>query len=475
MLNKLNKLVSHYKCLCSEKKAVIWYAFSNVFQKGIMFFTIPIITRLLNTQEYGVFSVFVSWRDILIIFATLNLYCGVFTKILVDNKNDQNRCTSSMQGLGWFFTFFCTIIYLLFREKINSLLGLDTLSVLGLILYYFFYPAFSLWCTKQRVNNKYKLMVLLTIVISFLTPIISLILLQFTTLRSDAVIIGNLVGYIILGMFFSILNIYKSKSIYNKEYWLFALKYNIPLIPHYLSIMVLGQSDRIMIKYFCGDAKAGIYSLAYQISSMMNIVFNAINYSFVPRSYIMLKNKKINTLKKESFRLLILMGIMTLIAILLAPECVRFMGGKKYMEAIYIIPPVCISAFITFCYGFFNNIEFYFSKTKNVMVASTISAIINIVLNWIFIPLYGYIIAGYTTLISYFVLMWLHYIFAKKISINEYGANVYDGRKIIIIIGFIIMIASIIFIFYDFLIIRFMMVIMLANIIIHKRKMGKHV
>ena len=92
--------INKYRSMAVQAKASIWYTICNFFQKGISFIAVPIYVRLLTTDEYGDWSVFQSWRDILIIFASLNLFSGVYTKTLVDNKDDRDRYTSSMQGLG---------------------------------------------------------------------------------------------------------------------------------------------------------------------------------------------------------------------------------------------------------------------------------------------------------------------------------------------------------------------------------------
>lgn len=451
----VSKAIKTYRNIAIEKKAILWYAVCNIFQKGIAFLTIPVITRILSTDEYGIYSVFISWRDILIIFATLNLYCGVFTKLLVDYKDNQNVCTSSLQGLSCVCTGAFFTIYVCFAKPIQNILGMDNLEMLLLFSYFLFFPSYSLWSTKQRVNNQYISMVVVTLIISVLTPITSILLLLYTPLRHDAVIIGNTIIYVFFGGFFFVLNFLKGKVFFEKSYWLFSLSYNIPLIPHYLAMIILGQSDRLMIKEFCGEGSAGIYSLAYQISMMMNIVFNAINSSFVPRSYSLLRDKELKVLREETKQLVILGLAITILAVLVAPECVLFMGGEKYMNAIYVLPPVCISVFITFYYSFFSGIEFYFSRTKSVMIASSLSAITNIVLNWIFIPKYGYYAAGYTTLISYLFLLIFHYSFAKKIAIEAYGEEVYNGKSMFVVAFLGIVLSVVLLTIYDHPIFRY--------------------
>ena len=82
-------MLEKYKNMPVQAKASIWYAVCNFFQKGISFIVVPIYIRLLTTGEYGEWNIFQSWRDILIVLASLNLYAGVYTKTLVDNKNDR--------------------------------------------------------------------------------------------------------------------------------------------------------------------------------------------------------------------------------------------------------------------------------------------------------------------------------------------------------------------------------------------------
>ena len=64
-----------------------------------------------------------------------------------------------------------------------------------------------------------------------------------------------------------------------------ALKLDLPLIPHYLSMTVLGSSDRIMINSLCGKSYTALYSVPYNASMIMQIVTSSINSSFIPWTY----------------------------------------------------------------------------------------------------------------------------------------------------------------------------------------------
>lgn len=423
------KLWKMYKNLAVQTKASIWYTVCNFFQKGISFIVVPFYVRLLTTSEYGQWSVFQSWRDILIIFASLNLYAGVYTKTLVDNRDDRDGYTSSMQGLGTVITLAFFLIYWIAHETFEKILGLNTPLTVLLFLYFITYPAFSFWGTRQRVEYHYKLMVIVTAVVSVLTPTVSIALLMKTQLKEQALILGYLLVQCSVGMFFYILQFIKGKCFFNKKYWIYAARFNIPLIPHYLSLIVLGQSDRIMIQYFCGESDAGIYSFAYQIAATMSILLSAINGSRVPWSYEQLRDRNYSSLRAISNALCVLIGAITLLASLMAPDMISILGTTEYRAAVYVIPIVVLGVYFTYCYDMFCTVEFYYGTTKFIMVASAIGALTNIVLNIIFIPRFGFAAAAYTTLASYIMLTYMHYLFMHRVMCYEnIKEKIYDIR-----------------------------------------------
>jgi O-antigen/teichoic acid export membrane protein len=290
-------------------------------------------------------------------------------------------------------------------------------------------------------------------------------------LRANAVIWGFLITQGSVGAVFYVLHFIRGKCFYNKEYWSYALKYNIPLIPHYLSLIVLGQSDRIMISKYCGVDKTAIYNLAYQVSMLMGIFVNAINSSFVPWLYKKLKEKEYVGIRKISNRLCMAIAAMTLMAIMIAPEIVRILGTEEYLEAIWIIPAVAISTYFTFIYGLFCGVEFYYGATKYVMIASTTGAILNIFLNATFIPIFGFIAAGYTTLFCYLVFMVMHFLFMVKICRKETKGNlIYDIKFIVWDCVILCACGGVCLILYKVYLIRYIVIAVLLAGVVVKRK-----
>lgn len=464
------KIWQKYQNMAIQAKASIWYTICNFFQKGLSFIIVPIYVRLLTTAEYGEWSVFQSWRDILIIFASLNLYAGVYTKTIVDNKDDRDRYTSSMQGLGTLISLGLLIIYFFTHNWCNRMLGLETPYMLLLFLYFIVYPSFSFWGTRQRVEYKYKPMVIVTIIVSILTPTISILLLQNTNLRANALILGYLIVQCAVGLLFYIYHFWKGRCFFHKEYWQYAAKFNIPLIPHYLSLIVLGQSDRIMIKHYCGESDAGIYSFAYQIASAINVLISAINGSRVPWTFEQLKARVYDRLKKITNALVLMMTGIVLFVALISPEIISVLGTSDYQIAVYVIPVVTLGVFYTFVYDLYASIEFYYGATKYVMFASVIGAVLNIILNAIFITIFGFIAAAYTTLVCYLVFMLMHYLFSKKVLREQkISDSVYDNRTVFFLSGVITVVGLGCMATFQYTLIRVVLIAALISICIWKR------
>ena len=455
-----------------QAKASIWYAICSFMQKGISFFVVPIYIRLLSTAEYGEWSVFQSWAGILIIFASLNLYCGVYTKKMVNiiDSKERDKYTSCMQGLGTLSTMLLFVLYMVSSDWSNRFFGLDTRFAVLLFLYFAVYPAFSFWGARQRIEYRYKPMVVVTIAVSLLIPAISLLLLNFTNLRAKSLILGYLVVQSSFGLVFYIIQFCRGRCFYKKEYWNYALKFNIPLIPHYLSLIVLGQSDRIMIKYYCGDSDAGIYSFAYQIAAAINVLVVAINGSRVPWTYEQLREKSYDGLAKTTNMLVCMMALIVFAVSLVSPEIIGILGTSDYSIAVYVVPVVALGLYFTFVYDLYASIEFYYGATRYVMYASITGAVLNIALNAVFLPIYGFIAAAYSTLVCYIAFMLMHYLFSRKVvQQQKITTSVYNNKTIFLISTMTSIMCAGGIMTYSWLPLRVSLIICLVGICVLKR------
>ena len=164
---------------------------------------------------------------------------------------------------------------------------------------------------------------------------------------------------------------------------IYAVLFNIPLIPHYLSNSILGSSDRIMIQNMVGVSEAGIYSLAYSISQIMQLVNDSLNKTMSPWLYQKIREKDYKAMSKVVYPSLVLIAAANLALIAVAPEIVAIFAPPEYSDAIYVIPPVAMSLFATYLYLCFAPFEFYYEKRIWTTIGTLTSAVANIILNYI--------------------------------------------------------------------------------------------
>lgn len=282
-------------------------------------------------------------------------------------------------------------------------------------------------------------MVAVTMLKSILNPFLGIVFVLLS--RSDkatARILGVVVAEIAICGGITIVQFVRGRQLFNKQNWSYALGFNIPLIPHYLSGTLLNQADRIMIQKMVGESEVGIYSLAYNLGMLMQLFTNAINASLTPWMYDKMNKKDYKSIRKNTNNLLVLLAGITVCMLFFVPEIVKIFGSKEYYDAIYVVPPIACSVYFIFLYNVFAIPQMYYEKKNFMSVASMIAAILNIILNGFFIPIFGYYAAGYTTVTCYIIYSIGHYTFCCKVCKEEIpNVNLFDRKTILTISVFV--------------------------------------
>lgn len=473
-MNKINNLIYKYKNLPIQVKATFWFVGCQAVQSGCKFLSMPFLVRILTSEQYGIYNVFLSWLQIISLFATLNLHCGSYNNAMLKYPNKHSSYTSSVQSLAFVCSFLCLVFYLLFYKILNPFFDINPVYILLMFIQILFSESFMLWSACQKYEYKYKSLLIYTALLAVLYMFMPIIVGMFfpQEKRLTAVIVSGVIVQSIFGFLFLIYNYLKGRNVYDKEFWTFSLKFNIPLIPHFLSTIILGQADRLMIKKIIGASEAGIYSFTYNISLIINIITTSINNAMVPYIYEKMKNKDYKKLNKISIFLLFIIGIMCLAFSTIAPELIKIFATPEYYDAISLVPIISLSSYFIFLYTFFGNIELYFEKTKFISAASFTIAIVNIILNYIFIPIFGYFAAGYTTLFCYVLFSFVHYIFMQVVCKRKLnGDKLYNGFSIFLISIMFVILGFLLMIIYRFPFIRYILIfIFLYLFFINKSK-----
>ena len=423
-------LRSKYALLSAPVKSAFWFTACSFMQRGISVITTPVWTRLFSAEDFGMYSIFNSWKSILSVFVTFNLAAGVFTRGLLKYEDRQEDFVSSMEGLLSFMTAVFLAVYVPLRNFWNPLLGLSTPLMLCMAAMLWCETAFSFWAARQQFDYKYRRLIAVTLAMSLANPAVGIAcVLLFPGQKVAARIISMTVLEAAVYASFFAFQLLRSKRLASREFWRFALLFNLPLVPHYLSQTVLSSSDRIMIGKMTGERTAGLYSLAYSVAMILTMLNASIQQAFNPWLYRKIKAREYERIGSTSYAVLIVVALVNLIFIVFAPELVRIFAPEEYLEAVRVMPPVTMSVFFMFMYCLFADFEFYYEKTAFIAAASVLGAVLNVVLNWLCIPRFGYVAAGYTTLACYVLYVAAHYCAMRVIAGREIGSvRIYDVR-----------------------------------------------
>lgn len=470
-MNVFAKIRTKYVNLPRAVKASVWFILCSFMQKGISLITTPIFTRLLSSAEYGQYNVFNSWLGIVSVIITLWIFNGVYTQGLVKFEDKRDLFSSTLQGLTLTLVLVWTMVYFIAQNFWNRLLNVTITQAILMLIMIWASAVFHFWAAEQRVVLRYKQLVIVTILVSIAKPVLSIILIRLSDDKVTARILGlalaEVIGY--TWMFF--VQVRKGKKLVNWKIWKYALAFNIPLIPHYLAQNILVSSDRIMIERMVGSSEAGIYSLAYSVAQIMLLFNTALTQTISPWIYKKIKDKELTKITSIAYGALAFIAVVNAFLIALAPEVVRLFAPEEYYDAIWAIPPIAMSVFFQFAYSFFACFEFYYEKTGFITVATIISALVNLGLNYICIQWFGYIAAGYTTLFCYIIQFTCHYIMMQKVcNMHLDGAVVYKPSIMIgmiltfFVVGFGFMVT------YKYPVIRYMLFGVAIIVVIVKRK-----
>lgn len=448
-----------YHDMPKAAKAALWFTFCNFFVTGLSFLTAPIFTRLLPPEEYGTLTLYVTYEQIIIIVATWEIQLGAYQKGLFkyDNWSQYSQSTLLLINLlSIAFYIFVVIFYKSFYSF--TLISFSTLTLL--FIYTLFSPAYICWTTRKRTEYEYIKVVGMSILYSLcniVIPLFSIILIKPTAIvKYNATLITS----IVLFVYFYVTTIIKKDERLKwstiKPQWIFMLIYEAPLVLHSLSYLVLGQADRVMIGKMVGERQAAFYGVAYTLASAVTILQSSLNQALTPWRFQKLKERDYKIINTNTNFLLIIMGGAILFVVLIAPEIMKLLFTKSYFEAVWSIPPVAISVFFMFLYSSFVSIESYYEKTKYIMYVSVACGLVNIGLNYLLIPVLGYIVCGYTTLFSYILFATLHYLCMRRVCKKLIpGVSIFSLWSIVLISIGVVCVSVLITIFYPNWMIRY--------------------
>lgn len=438
-------------------KAASWYTIGNILIRSVGFFVLPIFTRLMNTQEYGIYSIYTSYLTIFETTVLLGLSSTVtLARYAKEVKFDSY--ISTIIAIPTILTVVCMIIANVFITKYGDILSMNATLWNCLFITAGSGAICNIIGAKLVIEGKYMLYLGYS-GINVLGNILISLLLSYTIYRTDnthlARVFGNTAAALICVVFLMVTT--KTKMGIKYEEIKYAIMWGIPLLFHTLATVVLTQSDRIMIRLMDSYSSAGIYAVATTVVSIPMVVQQSLCHAWTPWFYGKLDVKNYKQIRWLNDRYIIFYSVITAGFMLLTPDVIYLFTEKSYWGCIYSLVPLAVSTFAEMLYSIPTSVEYYNRKTNYIMTATIITVFINVALDFLFIFLFGYHGAAYATVLSKILLFLIQYGFSRRVDRN----GLFNNKIIIITIALLLALDGFIVLTLKWFAIRYILLILL--------------
>lgn len=401
----------------SAVRAGVGYTVGNILVKGIAFITIPLYSALMTTEEYGIYNTFAAYVSMLAVVVSLGLPSSVRNARFDFPGEEERYHANSVTLIAAAFALLLAAAAA-FPRELSRGLGLAYPFVVLAVIDSACMALHSYYNNILMIDFQSRLFLKLSFFYS-VTSIALSTLLIVTLFRGNAALaraIGNTAPLVLIAGF-TLWQIWRKHAPrITGRYSVYGLRFGIPLIPSDLSSLILAQFDRIMILRTVGEAQAGIYSFAYNVAVIYQVITGSIDSAWTPWMFRMLHGGRHEALKKKIVYYVAGVTVFTALLLLVCPELITLMSGSAYWDSRRVVVPILLSMYFFAIASIPVGIGFYHKKTAWISGCTFGAALGNVALNLIFIPRFGYPAAAYTTLACYILYALAHILAAGRLE-----------------------------------------------------------
>ena len=398
------------------------YVIADIIQRGIAFLLIPLYTLFLTPADYGILSITTAYSGVLSILFLQSME-SAFNRFYYDFTTEHER--QCFYGSVWFFLVgyvLCLTMVLEGYGSAHRFLGIGSVP-------YSPFLRLSTWiaCITSttlllpRAILRVKERVWQFCGLNIMSAIFNVALIAFYVghLKQGAAgsLKGALIGSLMVAVPATIIIFRNIRFQINIEYIKRSLAYSLPLAPHMLSLWALNLSDRFILERYVELEKIGIYALGYQIASALQVIAYSATNAIGPFFY---KTASRNPdpepiLTNVATYYLVFLAWVAICIIGIGPLVIRSIAANPaYLEAGSVIPWVVLGMFARGFYFVFVMAIYYSKNVKWLPIITVISALVNIALNLVFVPQYGYMAAAVNTMMAFALQAILVFFYAQK-------------------------------------------------------------
>ena len=400
-------------------KTTIIIFFGKVCTQLISFFLLPLYTSYLATSEYGLVDLIQTYVTLFVPVITLELEMSIF-RFLIDKRG---------------------------KEKDTNILISSNFCVLGISLVLF---SFLYFLITSFVNVPFRFLIWIDIIVCVLsgnflqiargfgqtmdfsiaciltgitTVVSNIILICFCGMQAEGMIISMALANFVCTLYlFLRLHLYPRihSSLVDFKLLKEMYEYSIPLVPNSISWWIVNVSDRSIISFVLGASFNGIYAISNKFPTIISSLTGIFNLSWSESASLNInspdRDKFFSEITNTILKLFVSLGT-GMIACL--PFVFPLMIDIKYQDAYYYIPSLVLATIFNVAICLYSQIYFALKLSKKVASTTVMGAVLNILINVIFIRYIGLYAACFSTAISYLVMVvYRHFDLKKYVSIE---------------------------------------------------------
>lgn len=413
--------MSDYKSLFNHSRN---YFFATMATKALSFISIPVYTRLLSVEDYGIVNVFMSFVGIIAVFLTLSSEVSI-GRYYYDAKDieDFKRFVGTSIRLTTIILIVTTTIFVLGLNLIADLIELPRKLTLCLVPVALFNITNSIFTQIYNPQMQSKKIAIVSSVQSYSAFAISVIcILLIKNEKYYGYIYGNIIAMVMLGSYL----IRQIKpyyiSCFDKNYIPYILKYCLPYIPDSLSGIVLAQFSKIFIGNSQGYTLAGSYSLVVNMATLMALVIQITNNAWIPYFFRYMNAKDYKSINND-FNLIWRLTLVAAIGLsFFGKEIGEILAKKEYLDMISILPLLVTGyVFHQWAYLYLRNVGYSKRMMWNTY-SYMFSGMALVVLNILLVPKFHEYGAAVATMASY-ALLFLFIYFVNRYVIRLFAPS----------------------------------------------------
>ncbi len=387
------------------------YTVVGFLNAGIGFLLLPILTRFLSPEDYGIISLINTYVSFLIPIIGMSIagYMGVEYYNKNISKSSYKSLLSSSLLVPIALAFPIGVLLIIFNSFFSEILELPKLAcfiLIPLALIVLYQDVFISFLIITKRSTLFSVSTLSRLIVEI--PL-SIIFIVYVGLQWEGRIFALAIMSLLIagiGLFlFNKWGLITGK--FEKKYIINTFAFGLPLVLHQVGKFTVDQSDRLFLAKMVSVKEMGVYSVGYQIGMIMLILISAFSNFFSPYFLEGLNNiteKKKAEIVKVSYGFIGLLFLFLIVITLLTPTLFayvideRFLGGEKYVFWIGL------GFFFWGIYMVFSGYIFFMKKNKVLGYLAILNIVVNLLCNYFFIQWFGAIGAAYATCLSYAII-----------------------------------------------------------------------